>query len=141
MSAELLQAVQGGVLIGLGASLLLLFNGRVAGICSIFFTSLAPSTTDRAWRLAFALGMIVTGGLLSVWRPGSVEPSPVPLPLLAFAGLAVGYGTRLSNGCTSGHGVCGNARLSVRSMVATFLFMAGGGAGLLVVYAFSGASR
>jgi uncharacterized protein len=141
VNADLWRAVQGGILIGLGASALLLFNGRVAGISGIFFTSLLPKTPDRPWRLAFTVGMIGTGAVLALLRPGSVEPSPVSLPLIAVAGLAVGYGTRLGNGCTSGHGVCGNARLSVRSIVATCLFMAGGGAGLLVVYALTGASR
>jgi uncharacterized membrane protein YedE/YeeE len=137
----MLDAVSGGVLIGLGASVLLLFNGRVAGICGITLSSLLPSTEDRAWRVAFVVGMIGTGALLAVLRPGSVGAAPAPLSVVAIAGLAVGFGTRFGSGCTSGHGVCGNARLSVRSMVATCLFMAGGGAALLVAHAVTGPLR
>ena len=134
----MLDALLGGVLIGLGASLLLLFNGRVAGISGILFTSIQPSTRDRGWRAAFVVGMIATGAVLAIVRPGSVEPAPASLAVVAIAGIAVGYGTRLGSGCTSGHGVCGMARLSRRSILATILFMAGGGAALLVAWTITG---
>lgn len=135
---ELVDAVLGGALIGLGATVLLLFNGRVAGISGIFFSSMLPKTSDRDWKLGFVAGMIGTGALLAALWPGSVEAAPAPLPIVAIAGLAVGFGTRLGSGCTSGHGVCGMARLSMRSIVATCLFMAGGAAALLVAYGLAG---
>lgn len=138
MSGELLEAVVGGVSIGLGASLLLLLNGRVAGISGIFFTALERATRDRGWRVAFVVGMIGTGAVLALLRPGSVGASPASLPLVAVSGVAVGFGTRLGSGCTSGHGVCGMARLSLRSIVATCLFMAGGAGALLLAWWIAG---
>ena len=134
----MLLSVTGGVLIGVGASVLLLFNGRVAGISGIFWSSLLPSTGDRGWRLSFVLGMLLTGGLLAALRPGSVGVAPAPSWLLAASGLVVGFGTRLGSGCTGGHGGWGLSRLSVRSLVATCLFMAGGAGALLVAYALTG---
>jgi uncharacterized membrane protein YedE/YeeE len=141
VGTELGSAVLGGVLIGIGASLLLLLNGRVAGISGILFTSMHPATTDRGWRAAFVLGMISTGAVMALLRPGSVQASPAPLGLLVVAGVVVGFGTRLGSGCTSGHGVCGMARLSIRSIVATTLFMLGGIAALLIAWAAGGPLR
>lgn len=141
MTSSLINSVAGGILIGLGASALLLFNGRVAGISGIFFSSLTRETTDRPWRLAFTVGMIGTGALLAVLRPGSVGAAPAPLWVVAIAGLAVGFGVRWGSGCTSGHGVCGNARLSLRSIAATCLFMAGGGLTLFVASFITGPLR
>jgi uncharacterized membrane protein YedE/YeeE len=115
----------GGALIGIAAALLLLLNGRIAGVSGIFGGLLAPSTIDeRAWRLAFIFGLIAGAGLFRLARGG------LPLELqaggltLAIAGLLVGFGTRLGSGCTSGHGVCGLARRSHRSVTATMIFMA-----------------
>lgn len=115
-------ALVGGVLIGLAAGALLLFNGRVAGISGIFGRVLVPASEDRTWRVAFIGGLIAGAIVLLLFgvRGTSSEHS---LPLLAVAGLFVGYGTRLANGCTSGHGVCGNSRLSPRSIIATMTFM------------------
>ena len=116
----------GGMMIGLAATLLLLLNGRIGGISGIVGGLVSPGARkgeDAGWRVAFVVGLVLgaffyaaaAGGL-----PGGVEAS---LPVLVVAGLLVGFGTRLGSGCTSGHGVCGIARLSKRSIVATVLFM------------------
>ena len=117
----------GGVLIGLAASLLLLGAGRVAGISGIFAGVFLPSGAgDRGWRIVFLVGLL-GGALLGQWlAPGSIAPAPRSLPWLALSGLLVGSGTRLAGGCTSGHGVCGLSRGSVRSLVATLTFIATG---------------
>ncbi|WP_224242807.1 YeeE/YedE family protein [Hyalangium gracile] len=130
MTNSILLPLLGGALIGLSASLLLWANGRVAGISGIVGSVLAPIRGDVAWRLVF-FGGLLTGGLLLVWlRPGAFG-APASLgssgiALLAAAGLLVGFGSRLGNGCTSGHGICGISRGSVRSIVATLTFMATG---------------
>jgi uncharacterized membrane protein YedE/YeeE len=122
-----LQSTLGGMLIGLSASLLLLGAGRVAGISGIFGQLfLSPGRADRRWRLSFLIGLLASAWLCAQLLPGSISPSPRSLPWLAGAGLLVGMGTRLGNGCTSGHGVCGLSRLSRRSLVATLSFMATG---------------
>ncbi len=141
VGGELAKALMGGGLIGLGASILLFGTGRVAGISGIFFTSMVPKTSDRGWRLAFVAGMIATGAILAIAFPGSVQEAPANLAIVGVSGLAVGFGTRLGSGCTSGHGVCGNARLSIRSIVATCLFMAGGGIALIAAWAIGGPLR
>jgi uncharacterized protein len=122
-------ALVGGVLIGLAASLLLLLNGRVAGISSIFGGLLQRAPGERGWRLAFVGGLLAGGVALLALAPG-VFPSEAPrhLGLLLLAGVLVGFGTRMSGGCTSGHGVCGLSRLSGRSLVAVLVFMATGAA-------------
>src|SRR6266536_2304019 len=106
-------AAIGGVLIGLSVALLWLGNGRVAGISGIVGGLWTPSTGDNAWRIVFIVGLI-TAPLLYRAGGGSLPPIVVPLPwpLIIAAGLLVGFGTRLGGGCTSGHGVCGLARLS-----------------------------
>jgi uncharacterized membrane protein YedE/YeeE len=111
----------GGALIGLSATLLLLLTGRVAGISGIVGGLLTG--TDRAWRGAFVVGLMGGGALVQLIWPGAIGASPAALPVLAGAGVLVGFGTRLGGGCTSGHGVCGMSRLSVRSLVATLTFM------------------
>jgi uncharacterized membrane protein YedE/YeeE len=117
-------ALLGGLLIGLAASLLLWLNGRIAGISSVLGRLLLWRTGDRTWRALFLLGLLLGAG---AWAAlGATPPAPrsgVPLPLLLAAGLLTGYGTALANGCTSGHGVCGLARLSLRSLVATATFL------------------
>jgi uncharacterized membrane protein YedE/YeeE len=130
MTSFLLLPLLGGALIGLSASLLLLANGRVAGISGIVGSLLAPVRGDIAWRVSF-LGGLLTGGLLLVWRLPSAFAAPSALSmggavLLVVAGLLLGFGSRLGNGCTSGHGVCGISRGSRRSIVATLTFMATG---------------
>lgn len=117
----------GGVLIGLAASLLLLFNGRVAGISGIAGGLLSPAPGEAGWRVAFLGGLVAGGLLLAVFLPGSVgAPVVSSLGATLVAGLLVGFGTRLGGGCTSGHGVCGLARGALRSLVATVTFMATG---------------
>ena len=127
-------ALTGGALIGLAASLLLLFNGRIAGISGILAGSLFLRRQERLWRLLFLVGMVVgasvyqyVGGDLSGIRTG------YPLPLLIIGGLLVGFGTRLGSGCTSGHGICGLARHSRRSIVATLIFMVFGGVSVYLI--------
>ncbi len=116
-------ALAGGTLIGLAAALLLFTHNRVAGISGIAAGILPPWTAETRWRLWFMLGLIASAPLYRL----SGLPVPVqidaPLAVMAVAGLLVGYGTRLGGGCTSGHGVCGIAKLSVRSVAATMIFM------------------
>ncbi|RDS86714.1 YeeE/YedE family protein [Dyella psychrodurans] len=118
----------GGVLIGLAAVLLMGSLGRIAGISGIVGgLASTPSVSDPGWRLAFLIGLILPSFALSVLSGGSGIGQPtVSWPWMAAAGLLVGIGTRLGSGCTSGHGVCGIARLSPRSIVATLVFMLSG---------------
>lgn len=119
----------GGALIGLSASALLILNGRLAGISGIVGGLVQPARSEVGWRVAFVAGLLL-GGLFVAWLvPGSVVPrqSVAPTALIAVAGLLVGFGTQLSGGCTSGHGVCGLSRFSRRSFVAVATFMATGG--------------
>jgi uncharacterized protein len=122
-SSTILAALAGGALIGAAASLILLAHGRVAGISGILGSLLQRDTTDRSWRLAFLAGLLSAGVVAAFAFPDAVGASPVSLPLVGIAGAIVGFGTRLGNGCTSGHGVCGLSRLSTRSLVATIVFM------------------
>lgn len=119
-----ISAILGGLLIGAAATLLLWLNGRIAGISSIFGDMLDAEPAERGWRILFLVGLIVSPFLLAAL--GYAVPAPDMPPswlVIAGAGLAVGVGTRLSGGCTSGHGICGMARLSPRSIVATGVFM------------------
>ena len=117
----------GGALIGFAAVLLLVANGRIAGISSIIGGLLTRPTTDIGWRVAFVCGLglgacsyrLIAGEWFAV-------DSAATWPVMLLAGLFVGFGTRMGGGCTSGHGVCGLARLSPRSLVATLVFMASG---------------
>ena len=115
----------GGSLIGLAAVILMANLGRIAGVSGIASGALLGASGDRGWRLAFVAGLIVGPLLLSLFSHDRGIGAPqVSLPLMALAGLLVGVGTRLGGGCTSGHGVCGIARLSPRSLMATAVFMA-----------------
>lgn len=116
-------ALCGGVLIGLAASMLLLFNGRIAGVSGIVNGLASAAAGERGWRLAFLLGMMGAGAL-AMKLTGQAAPSPASLPVLILAGLLVGFGTRMGAGCTSGHGVCGLGRRSARSLAAVLVFMA-----------------
>jgi hypothetical protein len=127
MTESIIAATVGGALIGLAASLLMLTNGRIAGISGIVGSLLKSPSSDSSWRILFVSGLLVGGGALLWFAPEAiVEPSSRSLMAVAGAGLCVGLGTRMGNGCTSGHGVCGLTRFSVRSLVATLSFMATG---------------
>lgn len=117
------QSLLGKFLIGLSAVLLLAFNGPIAGICCILYNLLfnSLSSTERNWRLAFIVGL-VEGGYLMLPAAFEVRQGYSPM-LLIISGLAVGIGTRIGNGCTSGHCVCGIGLMSGRSIVATATFM------------------
>ena len=127
-------ALIGGVLIGASAALLMLMNGRLAGVSSIVAGVVPPGSVEQAaWRGLFLAGL-VAGALIhrTVIDPGASIAIAAPLPALLIGGVLVGVGTRIGSGCTSGHGVCGLARLSPRSLVATLTFMA---VAMLVVFA------
>lgn len=120
-------ALIGGALIGLSASMFLLMHGRVAGISGLYGGIFRRTSPDRALRLAFIAGLLVAGLLVRAFVPAAFETTwTAALPVALVAGLLVGFGTQLGNGCTSGHGVCGLSRLSIRSLVATCTFMATG---------------
>lgn len=120
-----ISATLGGLLIGLAAAGLLLFSGRIAGISGILGGLLDLPRGDTSWRGAFIAGLIAGGLLLSWFYPQALAlPPDDSYVTYAVAGLLVGYGTRLGSGCTSGHGVCGIARLSPRSFAAVTTFMA-----------------
>ncbi len=118
------ESLFGGMLLGVSASLLLLFNGKIAGISGIMSGLLVPKSKDFSWRVLFFIGMMAGG-----WLGASLFGAEIPTHfaastgMLALAGLLVGVGTKLGNGCTSGHGICGIGRLSTRSIVATMVFM------------------
>ena len=122
-----LQGLAGGALIGLAAVFLMATVGRIAGVCGIVTNAIAPGdAAGRSWRLAFIAGlplgaMLVTAGGLKQWGGVSFAAG---LPTMAIAGLIAGVGSTIGSGCTSGHGICGLARLSPRSIVATATFMA-----------------
>ncbi|AUU91089.1 YeeE/YedE family protein [Phytobacter diazotrophicus] len=119
-----LESAIGGVVIGAAASMLILFCGRVAGISGILGGVLSRANNDKGWRIAFLLGMVLSPVLWRLVAPLPAVSITAPWPMLVVAGLLVGVGTRYGSGCTSGHGVCGLSRLSVRSLVATLTFMA-----------------
>src|SRR4029434_5193192 len=120
-----ISAAIGGGLIGLSAVLLMLLTGRIAGISGIFGGLLDFRSEDKDWRIAFIAGLILAP-LISGWIGYAMPPPQLPANWTAIiaAGLLVGFGARLGGGCTSGHGICGVARLSVRSIAATIVFVA-----------------
>ncbi len=128
-------SLAGGVLIGLAAVWLLAVNGRVSGVSTILHGLVALPRGDRLWRAAFLAGLIAAGFAWHAFAPPALSPSAARegfgLGWAAAAGLLVGYGTRIGGGCTSGHGVCGLGRKSMRSLVAVVVFMA---AGMISVY-------
>jgi uncharacterized membrane protein YedE/YeeE len=131
----------GGALIGISSVLLLAFNGRIAGICGMAFSLMATSLDKNIWRLVFLVGLVVGSLLYHFISGASYPPAPnTSLPLLIVGGLLVGYGTSLGNGCTSGHGISGIARLSPRSIVATLTFMASAIATLYILKHILGAA-
>lgn len=116
-------SLAGGVMIGLAATLLMAFHGRIAGMTGIFAGILPPVSSDWQWRVAFLAGAIIAPAIMLI--AGGTIPFAVPVPLWAMiiGGLIVGIGVTVGSGCTSGHGVCGMARLSPRSITATITFM------------------
>lgn len=134
MNQEWINALMGGAVIGLSVSLMLLLNGRVTGISGIINGILTPAKGDTAWRVLFALGLIVGGFVINFLKPDSFTGQlPTSDLTVIVAGLLVGFGTIMGSGCTSGHGVCGISRLSPRSIIATVTFIA---AGVAAVYVF-----
>ncbi len=134
-SQSWINSLLGGALIGLASGGLMLFNGRVAGISGIFHRAVEGSRD--AWRWAFLLGLVLTGTVAHQLSPTamsttSTSSTPNHTALLITAGLLVGFGTRMGSGCTSGHGICGLARLSPRSLVAVLVFL---GTGIAVTLA------
>ena len=118
-------ALIGGALIGIAASLLVLLNGRIAGISGIFGDLLGAGTAELGWRAAFLAGLIAAPlAVAAAGRPMQIPDMPKSWAVILGAGLLVGVGTRLAGGCTSGHGICGMARFSLRSIVATCVFVA-----------------
>jgi uncharacterized membrane protein YedE/YeeE len=129
----MVNALIGGLLIGLAASLMMLFNGRVTGISGILAGIVQPKRFDVGWRVSFISGLVIGGVVLSFFRPEAfIQQSSAQWGDYIFAGLLVGFGTLLGNGCTSGHGVCGISRMSVRSIMATVTFILFGMLSLLV---------
>ena len=128
----------GGMLIGLSVSVMLLFNGKIAGISGIVGGILSPAQNDTTWRLLFLGGLLVGGAIVSFFSSNLFAGGDVfaieierSSPAFILAGLLVGFGSRFGSGCTSGHGVCGISRFSPRSLVATITFIS---TGALVVY-------
>ncbi len=129
-----LASLGGGLLIGLSATILLLFNGRVAGISGILWGAIIEREHRAAWRWAFLGGLIAGGVLMLVLVPSLFEVTyDRTIPMVVAAGAIVGFGVRLGSGCTSGHGVCGLSRLSPRSLAATLTFMATGAITVFIV--------
>ncbi|MCB0348894.1 MAG: YeeE/YedE family protein [Bdellovibrionales bacterium] len=130
----MLFAIIGGGIIGLAVSIMYIFNGRVTGISGIVSGILSLQKTDLNWRMLFTLGLIAGGVLLALFHPESFDSPSKDMSLYDYvlAGLLVGFGTSLGSGCTSGHGVCGISRLSIRSIVATLVFISSGVFSVLV---------
>ena len=127
-----LASALGGALIGLAASILLVGSGRVAGISGIFGGALVPKDGDTSWRVSFLGGFLLAGFVFALARPHSFgAPVTSSIALALLAGALVGAGTQIGNGCTSGHGVCGLSRFSIRSLTATLVFM---GAAMITVF-------
>ena len=137
-----LRAAAGGLLIGLAAALMIIFNGRIAGVSGVLGGLVFErGSSDRRWRSMFLGGMVLGATLLTA-LVATLPPAKLQTGWLgmAAAGLIVGYGTRMGSGCTSGHGVCGIARLSQRSIVATITFMSFGAATVFVIRHLLGAA-
>lgn len=132
-------SLAGGVLIGLSAILLMALNGRIAGMTGIMTGIIPPFSTDWPWRIAFLAGAIIAPMLYLAAGGEIAYAVPVSLPLLALGGLIVGVGVYFGAGCTSGHGVCGMARFSPRSIAATVTFMIATGITVYVVRHIAGA--
>jgi uncharacterized membrane protein YedE/YeeE len=129
-----ISALLGGVLIGLAATLFLVMHGKIAGVSGLFGAIVRRGSTERWLGLAFVAGLVLAGAAVRIVAPSALETSwSATAPVALGAGVLVGFGTQLGSGCTSGHGVCGISRLSIRSVVATLTFMAAGFATVFVV--------
>jgi len=148
-TSTVLLSLAGGTLIGLAAALVLWTHGRVAGISGIFsgllgkvavspWAAVASPPADLAFRVAFLLGLVAAGLGVTLLLPELLPTSSPSLGIAAIAGVIVGFGTRMGNGCTSGHGICGVSRLAPRSIVATMTFMATGAITVFVMRHMSG---
>lgn len=126
MPTDFTNAIIGGLLIGVSASLLFFLNGKIAGISGIFNRAIYDHKNTELWRWCFVIGLIIGGALAHQLLNISIPDNQKSILLAAAAGLLVGIGTRIGNGCTSGHGVCGIGRRSIRSLIATLVFMATG---------------
>ena len=128
-------SLAGGALIGISASILMYLNGRIAGISGIVAGVFsASSITEKAWRLAFVIGLIIGGAIYMHFFPITIAPREfISTELLIVGGLVIGFGTAMGSGCTSGHGICGISRFSLRSLVATATFLL---SGIVTVYVF-----
>ncbi len=128
-------SLAGGVLIGISASILMYLNGRIAGISGIVAGVFsAASMTEKAWRLAFVIGLVIGGAIYMHFFPITIAPRELmSTELLIVGGLVIGFGTTMGSGCTSGHGICGVSRFSLRSLVATATFLL---SGIVTVYVF-----
>lgn len=129
----MINAILGGMIIGLAVSFMLLFNGRVTGISGIISGIIKPVKNEVSWRVLFVAGLVTGGFILRQFLPATLEQqSSAQWGDYVFAGLLVGFGTLLGNGCTSGHGVCGISRFSIRSIMATVTFISFGVISVLV---------
>jgi uncharacterized membrane protein YedE/YeeE len=134
MPGDLWKSLFGGMLIGAGAAALVLLNGKIAGISGILDNSVRGAIGPQGWRAAFLIGLVLPAAVFGLGPIDFAQIGFAPeLPLLAVAGLLVGIGTRMGSGCTSGHGVCGLANLSPRSLVATSSFMTVAAATVFIV--------
>ena len=133
MSQDWINALLGGVLIGVSVSLMLLWSGRVTGISGIINGAMTPVKGDTLWRVLFIAGLFLGGIVMGQLNPKVFENTVTSdIWTTVAAGLLVGFGTILGSGCTSGHGVCGISRMSPRSLVATVVFMAAGIAAVFI---------
>ncbi|MDZ4083143.1 MAG: YeeE/YedE thiosulfate transporter family protein [Bdellovibrionales bacterium] len=127
MQPEWINALIGGAIIGIAVSVMLLFNGRVTGISGIINGALTPQRGDTLWRVLFIAGLVLGGFALRGLSPAVFDGDlPTSEWTTVVAGLLVGFGTIMGSGCTSGHGVCGISRMSIRSLVSTMTFIAAG---------------
>jgi uncharacterized protein len=135
---EMVRPLAGGALIGTAAALLLVFTGKTAGVSGIVDGVLRREKGEWTWKIAFLLGLVAGGLILRFTMPGTLAvAAPRALPLIAIGGLLVGFGARLGGGCTSGHGVCGIGRLSLRGLVGTVVFMVTGALAVFLLRKFS----
>jgi uncharacterized protein len=131
ISFNFYSAIFGGILIGIAVSILLLINGRIAGISGILANLISPHHSDQLWRVLFLMGLILSPLIYRIFLPlPELEIVSEPLRII-ISGVLVGFGTRLGSGCTSGHGICGLASFSLRSIIATTIFTL---VAMLVVY-------
>ena len=129
----ILNALIGGVIIGVAASAMLFFNGRIMGVSGIVFGALSLTKGDFFWRVFFVLGLLCGGFILKLGGFAAFEDLVYPSWMYIVSGLLVGFGTVMGGGCTSGHGICGVSRFSIRSIVATSIFILAGMIATLIV--------